>query len=280
MIEAPSEIFDRELYVWRLARARRSGANFLATTIAEELHERLALVSRSFERVCLIAPAPEPIAAKLSATGKMGNVVCRVPQAADDIGLEPEGFDALFNILDLHAVNDVPGALVQFRRALKPDGLFMACMFAGGTLTELRQSWLAAELQLMGGASPRVAPMIDIRELGALLQRTGFALPVADLDRTLVRYADAVALMHEIRALGFSNTLRARSRSPVSKRLLGTAASIYGTCFSDADGRVRVTVELAWATAWKPHESQQQPLKPGSAKMRLADALRVPERKL
>ena len=132
----------------------------------------------------------------------------------------------------------------------------------------------------MGGVSPRVAPMIDVRELGGLLQRAGLALPVADLDRTIVRYADAVSLIHEIRELGLSNNLTGRSRTPVSRRLLGAAVNHYQQNFTDPDGRIRATVEVAWITGWAPHESQQQPLKPGSAKARLADALKVDEKKL
>ena len=276
----PDHIFDRALYVSRQERARRSGPGFLATTAAEEVRERLVLVTRNFDRALIVAPSPAVIAERLATTGKLRDLIPQTPIPADNLQLEPASFDAIFSILDLHAVNDVPGALVQYARALRPDGLFMACLFAGSTLTELRQSWLEAEARLTGGASPRVAPMIDVRELGSLLQRAGFALPVTDIDRTVVRYADPIALMHELRALGLSNPLSARSRRPVSRRLLGTAAAIYQSRFADADTRIRATVELAWATAWSPHESQPKPLKPGSATSRLADALKVREEKL
>jgi SAM-dependent methyltransferase len=198
----------------------------------------------------------------------------------DDLGLGPESFDAVLDILDLHAVDDVPGRLAQIRRALRPDGLFLGCLFAGATLGELRQAWLAAELEMTGGATPRVAPMIDVRELGALLQRAGFALPVADVDRFTVRYDDALALMREIAGLGMSNVLAARSRRPVTRGLLAAAARHYQANFADPDGRIRATVEIAWATGWAPHESQPRPLKPGSAAARLADALGVREEKL
>ena len=164
--------------------------------------------------------------------------------------------------------------------SIRNDGLFIGALLGGASLTELRQSWLAAEAAVSGGVSPRVAPMIDVRELGGLLQRAGLALPVADLDRTMVRYADAVALIHEIRELGLSNNLVGRSRTPVSRRLMGAAINHYQQHFADPDGRVRATVEVAWITGWAPHESQQQPLKPGSAKARLADALKVEEKKL
>ena len=156
----------------------------------------------------------------------------------------------------------------------------MACLFASQTLAELRQSWLEAEDLVTAGVTPRVSPMIDVRELGGLLQRADLALPVVDLDRTIVRYPDAIALIHEIRSLGLSNVMMDRSRKPVTRNLLGEAVSIYQQKFSDDDGRIRATMEIAWATAWAPHDSQQKPMKPGSAKFRLADALKVPETKL
>jgi SAM-dependent methyltransferase len=264
----------------RAARQRGSEPNILTRTIAEELVERLAFVNRRFERVLVIAAEPEAIAGRLKEGGQVKEVETRGPSAADDLGLPEARYDAVFSVLDLQTFNDVPGALIQMRRALKPDGLLLACLFAGDTLTELRQSWLAAEAAVSGGVSPRVAPMIDVRELGGLLQRAGLALPVADLDRTMVRYADAVALIHEIRELGLSNNLVGRSRVPVSRRLMGAAVNHYQQNFADPDGRVRATVEVAWITGWSPHDSQQQPLKPGSAKARLADALKAEEKKL
>jgi len=273
-------LFDRALAATRTARKRGTEPNILTRTIAEELVERLAFVNRRFERVLLIAAEPEAIAARLKEGGQVKEVDCRLPSADDHLGLGDAQYDAVFSVLDLQTFNDVPGALIQMRRALKPDGLLLACLFAGDTLTELRQSWLAAEAAVAGGVSPRVSPMIDVRELGGLLQRAGLALPVADLDRTLVRYADAVALIHEIRELGLSNVLVGRSKVPVSRRLLGAAVNHYQQNFADPDGRVRATVEVAWITGWAPHESQQQPLKPGSAKARLADALKVEEKKL
>ncbi|WP_373502036.1 methyltransferase domain-containing protein [Aestuariivirga sp.] len=273
-------LFDRRLLAERARRKRKPEANIMTTTIAEELAERLGFVNRSFENACLIASEPEAIAARLKQAGQVKNVECRTPSTSDDLALPPERYDALFSILDLQAFNDVPGALIQMRRALKPDGLLLACLFAGDTLAELRQSWLAAETVVAGGVSPRVAPMVGMRELGGLLQRAGLALPVADLDRTIVRYADAIGLIHEIRELGLSNNLHGRSRKPVTRGLLGAAVNTYQNNFADADGRIRATVEVAWLTGWAPHESQQQPLKPGSAKARLADALKVDEKKL
>ncbi len=278
-MSGPAPLFDRNLAQQRTARRQRAEPNILTRTIAEELAERLSFINRSFARTLLIAAQPEAIAARLTEGGQVREVECRTPAASDDLHLPHECHDALFSILDLQTVNDVPGALIQMRRALKPDGLLLACLFAGDTLIELRQSWLAAETAVTGGVTPRVSPMIDVRELGGLLQRAGLALPVADLDRTMVRYPDAVALIHEIRELGLSNVLAGRSRTPVSRRLLGAAVNHYQDNFADADGRVRATLEVAWITGWAPHESQQKPLKPGSAKARLADALKVEERK-
>jgi SAM-dependent methyltransferase len=277
---APPPLFDRALSAERQRRKRGAEPGILTRTVAEELAERLGFVNRRFELACVIAAEPEAIAARLKEGGQVQKAEALLPSPSDDLGLQQERYDAVFSVLDLQSVNDVPGALIQMRRALKPDGLLQACLFAGDTLTELRQSWLAAEAAVSGGASPRVAPMIDVREAGALLQRAGLALPVADLDRTMVRYADAVALIHEIRELGLSNTLTSRSRRPVTRALLGAAVNHYQQNFADADGRIRATVDIAWLTGWAPHDSQQQPLKPGSAKARLADALKVEEKKL
>jgi hypothetical protein len=155
----------------------------------------------------------------------------------------------------------------------------MLCFFAGDTLFELREAVLAAESEILGGVSPRVAPMIGIRELGGLLQRAGLALPVADLDRTVLRYGNAFKLMQEIKALGFSNPLIGRSNNFTSRRMLMKTAEAYATKFASPDGRIPATLEICWANAWKPHSSQPQPLKPGSAKARLADALKVDELK-
>ncbi len=280
-MEANSDsIFDRRLYLARLERTKSKRPDILSQSIATELADRLEPITREFNHACLIAVDPEPVATAIRASGKVKNLEILEPTVSEDLALKPACFEAIFSILDLHLVNDVPGALFQLRRALVPDGLFMACLFAGQTLNELRQSWLEAEDLVTGGVSPRIAPMIDVRELGGLLQRADLALPVVDLDRTLVRYPDAIALIHEIRSLGLSNPMTGRSRKPVTRNLLGEAISIYQQKFSDADCRIRATIEVAWATAWAPHESQQKPLKPGSAKFRLADALKVPETKL
>ena len=182
-------------------------------------------------------------------------------------------FDLVVSALSLQFVNDLPGTLVQIRRALKPDGLFLAALIGGDTLTELRQSFAAAESEIEGGVSPRVAPFADLRDLGALLQRAGFALPVTDVDRVTVRYDTAFALMHDLRRMGATNALLDRRRSPLKRATLMRMAEIYAERFADADGRIRATFEIVWLSGWVPHPSQQQPLKPGSAKSRLADAL-------
>jgi hypothetical protein len=182
------------------------------------------------------------------------------------------------SLLALQSVNDLPGSLLQIRRVLKPDGLFLGCLLGGSTLTELRQAFTQAEAEIEGGASPRVAPFADVRELGSLLQRAGFALPVADSELVRVRYADPFALMRDLRAMGFSNALRDRRRTPLRRTTLLRAARLYGDRFADPDGRIPATFELVWLSGWAPHESQQKPLQPGSARIRLADALGVKER--
>jgi SAM-dependent methyltransferase len=179
--------------------------------------------------------------------------------------------------LSLQAVNDLPGVLVQVRRALKPDGLFLAALLGGDTLSELRQSFATAESELDGGVSPRVAPFPDLRELGALLQRAGFALPVTDVDRVTVRYATPLGLLHDLRRMGAANPLVERRRVPLRRATLMRAMEVYAERFADPDGKVRASFDIIWLSGWSPHESQQQPLRPGSAKKRLADALGTTE---
>jgi hypothetical protein len=179
--------------------------------------------------------------------------------------------------LSLQLVNDLPGVLAQVRRALKPDGLLLAAMLGGNTLFELRTALLAAEEEVEGGASPRVAPFADVRDLGGLLQRAQFALPVVDAETVVVTYADPLALMRELRGMGAANVLRARSRKPLRRATLLRSLEIYAQRFGLAGGRIPATFEILTLTGWAPHESQQKPLQPGSAKMRLADALRTTE---
>jgi SAM-dependent methyltransferase len=271
------QVFNRALYIERQSHASGDAVGLLDARVAEELLDRLMLINRNFERALVIAPGAEFFMRAIQDTGKFGAVIAQEASVSDNLHLAPASFNAVISLLDLHSVNDVPGYMAQVSNALEPDGLAMFAFFAGESLRELREAWLVAEQQVTGGASPRVAPMIDLRESGGLLQRAGLALPVADVDRATIRYSDAMSLMREIKALGFANCLVGRSRRFMTPGLLFQAATSYP---SDADGRISATVEIAWAAAWKPHASQQQPLKPGSAKARLADALRVGEMKL
>jgi SAM-dependent methyltransferase len=192
--------------------------------------------------------------------------------------LTEESFDLVVSALSLQFVNDLPGTLAQIRRALKPDGLLLAAMLGGETLTELRQAFAQAESEIEGGVSPRVAPFADLRDIGALLQRAGLALPVVDSDRVTVRYASIFDLMQDLRRMGATNALVERRRVPLRRATLIRLGEIYAERFSDADGRIRATFETIWLSGWAPHESQQKPLKPGSAQQRLADALGAKER--
>ena len=185
--------------------------------------------------------------------------------------------DLVVSALALQFVNDLPGTLIQIRRALKPDGLLLAAMIGGDSLSELREAFAEAESEIEGGISPRVSPFADIRDLGGLLQRAGFALPVIDSDRLTVRYDTPLALMRDLRAMGATNILNERRRTPLKRATLRRMMEIYADRFADADGRLRATFEIVWLTGWAPHDSQQKPLKPGSAAQRLADALGAKE---
>jgi SAM-dependent methyltransferase len=193
---------------------------------------------------------------------------------SEGLSLSPETFDLAVSALALQFVNDLPGVLAQIRRALKPDGLLLAAMIGGDTLTELRQAFAAAEAELEGGVSPRVAPFADLRDIGALLQRAGFALPVTDVDRIVVRYDSAFALMQDLRRMGATNVLAERRHTPTRRATMLRMAQLYGERFADPNGRIRATFEVIWLSGWAPHESQQKPLKPGSAKASLAEAVK------
>ena len=252
-------------------------ATFLIERVADEMAERLSAVVREFGAAADVGTPTDTVRSAIVATGKVKDV------AAIDIGdqeilpLKEESLDLVVSALALQFVNDLPGTLVQIRRALKPDGLLMAAMLGGDTLTELRQSFAQAESEIDGGLSPRVAPFADVRNMGTLLQRAGFALPVIDSDRLTVRYADPLALMRDLRCMGATNVMRERRRAPLRRATLRRMTEIYAERFADADRRVRATFEVIWLSGWAPHASQQQPLKPGSAKHRLADALNAKE---
>ena len=190
----------------------------------------------------------------------------------------PASLDLIVSSLALHWINDLVGALIQIRHALKPDGLFLGAILGGATLTELRQALTVAEVEIVGGAGPRVSPFADAHDAASLLQRAGFALPVVDVDTVTVRYGHSLSLMADLRAMGEANALFERPATPLTRRILARADEIYRERFSQPDGRIVATFEIITLTGWAPHESQQQPLRPGSAKMRLADALHAVER--
>lgn len=231
--------------------------------------DRLSVINHTFSNVGIIAGEAKLFVTALVATGKCAEIETIAPPQGEDLGLQAGSFDALFSLLDLHCVNDVPGYLAQCGKALRPDGLFMCCFFGGDTLIELRTSWLAAEAEA-GRASPRVAPMVGLREMGGLLQRAGLALPVADSDRLILRYANVLALLREIKSIGYANPLAERSKTLTAPHLLRSLMQHYKP---DEDGRLRATLELFWAMAWKPHDSQPKPKQPGSATHRFEDIL-------
>lgn len=287
------DVFDRTLLRRRLARAESLGpADFLLARAAEDLADRVGAVKRSFARVLDLGSPGEAGALALRHLhagpdgAAIGHVFRAAPLIAGGSGLIPTlvadeealpvadgALDLVVSLLSLQFVNDLPGAFAQIRRALKPDGLFLAAMVGGASLTELREAFAIAETETTGGISPRVAPFVDVRDLGGLLQRAGFALPVTDVDRITVRYSSPFALFADLRRMGAANALSERRRVPLRRATLMKAAETYAERFCDPDGRVRATFEIVWLSGWVPHESQQKPLRPGSAKMRLADAL-------
>lgn len=272
---APPILFDRGLLRVRQSRALGLGAaTFLLDRVAEDMAERLHAVLREFTEGADIGTAGEQVRSVLA--GRVGSLASvELPDAESrGLGLAPDTLDLAVSALALQFVNDLPGVLAQIRRALKPDGLLLAAMTGGDTLTELRQSFAAAEAECEGGVSPRVAPFADLREIGALLQRTGFALPVTDVDRVVVRYDSAFALMADLRRMGATNILVERRRSPTRRATLLRMAQLYSERFADSDGRIRATFDIIWLSGWAPHASQQQPLKPGSAKASLAEAVK------
>ena len=256
-------------------RARRlDGDTFLFAAADEGLADRLAAVTRRFENgLCLGEDVPDalrPFAARWE-TARF--------DAAERLDAQPGASDLAVSLYSLQAINDLPGALAQLRRALKPDGLFLAALLGGGTLKELREAFAHGESLTRGGTSPRVSPFADVRDLGGLLSRAGFALPVADVERLVVRYGDFFALARDLRAHGFTNVLAERSRKPLRRDTLAAALAHYAEAHGGG-GRLTTTFETIYLTGWAPHESQQQPLRPGSAKARLAEALGTTEHPL
>ncbi len=288
-------VFDRALVRARRDRRAHEFArhDFLFREVAERLADRLDDVKRKFPlaldlgaRAGLMAPALKGrggietlVQAELSprlalAALKHGRVV-----VADEetLPFADASFDLVLSCMGLHWVNDLPGALAQIRRCLKPDGLFLAALFGLGTLAELREVFLAAEAEVTGGAGPRISPFADLRDGAALLQRAGFALPVADTDPIVVSYDNALALMRDLRGMGESNAATARPRRPLSRDTLFRATELYHRRFAQKDGRVRARFQINYLTGWAPHEDQPKALKPGSAQHRLAQALGTEE---
>jgi SAM-dependent methyltransferase len=258
-MSAGPTIFDRNLLRLRRRRARMLGpATFLVDRVAAELGERLAVVLRQFERAADLGTPTDALRRVLAESGKVGTTADVV---ADEEALPfaAGSLDLVVSALALQFVNDLPGTLIQIRRALKPDGLLLAALISGDSLAELRQAFAQAESEVEGGVSPRVAPFADLRDLGVLLQRAGFALPVVDSDRLTVRYKTVLDLMRDLRRMGATNVLTERRRAPLRRRTLFRMAEIYAERFSDADGRLRATFEIAWLSGWAPHESQQKP---------------------
>ena len=286
-------IIDRALLRARQRRALALGpSTFLLDRAAEELADRLGSVLRAFPCGLDLGTPTDAVRRALARSGKVGAIIAANAMAAAEAGrtglavaadeealpFRDGALDLVVSGLALHWVNDLPGTLVQIRRALRPDGLFMAALFGGDTLSELRQAFAAAEAEMEDGISPRVLPFADLRDLGSLLQRAGFALPVTDVDRLTVRYSSPLSLMHDLRRMGATNPLLDRLRRPLRRATLARMLEIYAARFADPDERIRATFEIVFLSGWAPHESQQEPLAPGSARTRLADALGTQER--
>jgi SAM-dependent methyltransferase len=268
-------LFDRALLLARQRRARKLGpAEFLLDRVAEDMEERLHAVLRDFSGAADVWTPGLVLRGPIRERFKTLTHL-RLEDSPDEVlPFQPESLDLVISALALQFVNDLPGVLAQIRRALRPDGLLLAAMIGGDTLTELRQCFAVAEAECEGGVSPRVAPLADLRDIGGLLQRAGFALPVTDVDRVVVRYDSAFALMQDLRRMGATNILVERRRAPTRRATLLRMAQIYAERFADPDGRIRATYDVIWLSGWAPHESQPKPLQPGSAKASLEAAVK------
>src|SRR5882762_535169 len=268
-------LFDRALLRTRQSRALKFGpATFLLDRVAEDVVERLHAVLREFKSVADIGTAGDQVRTALAGRADKIARVDLPDRNSEPLPLEPESLDLAVSGLAFQFVNDLPGVLTQIRRALKPDGLLLAAMIGGDTLTELRQAFAQAEAECESGVSPRVAPFADLRDVGSLLQRAGFALPVTDVDQLVVRYDNAFALMADLRRMGATNVMIERRRTPTRRATLLRMAEIYTSRFADPDGRIRATFDVIWLSGWSPHESQPKPLRPGSAKASLEAAVK------
>lgn len=275
-------VFDHELISRHLQRRKPGAEDFVTSLVLYDLQDRLLAVTRSFTQALIMGPD----GSVLPLRGETRNGVFSFERAStaiaapdtlpvdpEDLALPRQDYDLIVSILDLQVVNDVPGFLARIRRHLRPDGLLLAAAIGGETLTELRRAFLAADAAHSGGAYARVAPFIEIKDAGALLQRAGFALPVADVETHKVRYSHALALMQELKRLGASNPLADRPERMATANLIASAADLYQELAGDADGRVHATLEIIWVSGWSPHESQQKPLAPGSATVSMASML-------
>ena len=268
-------IFDFRAAQASRTRARRiAGDRFLDHAALEGLCDRLTAVTRRFQHGLWIGETLPPQIELFAQDWSIAEFDER-----EVLNVSAGPFDLAVSLYSLQTINDLPGALIQIRRALKPDGLFLAALFGGDTLHELRESFAFAEAEISGGISPRVSPFADVRDMGALLQRGGFALPVADVERLHVRYRNFGSLVRDLRAHGQGNVLIARRRHFLGRRILDALIAYYSERHSDG-GKLNASFETLYLTGWAPHESQQQPLKPGSAKSRLSEALGTVERKL
>ncbi len=271
MSNSPPKLFDEHIYLERLKRAKRLGfADFLVQRANNELHERLANILRKFD---IVADVGTPIHINIELP--KGSEFLHLPAQNSDLALplKSNHYALITSLMALHCVNDLPGIFIQIRRALRPDGLFMACIPAGKTLHELRIVLQIAETEITNGVSPRIFPFAEIKDFGSLLQRANFTLPVTDSETVVVRYDNMFALIHDLRAMAATNILSSRLKHPTRKAIFQRASELYHEKFSDPDGRIRATFEFIWVSGWAAHESQQKPLKPGSAKQKLADAL-------
>jgi NADH dehydrogenase [ubiquinone] 1 alpha subcomplex assembly factor 5 len=289
-----NDLFDTTLLIQRRSRiaAAICDHDFLLKRATEDIIARLGAVLRDFPVVLNIGAHHGLLGHALRELPSVGRVIntdsCFAMVERSDppwlvcdeeqLPFAPQSADLIVSGLALQLVNDLPGALIQIRRILKPDCLFVAAVLGGETLVELRQAFMEAEAELEGGASPRVAPTADVRDYGSLLQRAGFAMPVSDSDLLQVSYASPIALMRELRAMGTTNVLRARARRPLRRATLDRAVEIYQERFATDNRRVTASFEIIYLTGWAPDPSQPKPLRPGSAKTRLADALGVEER--
>ena len=281
-----ARIFDRRLLRQRRARAASAlhAHDFLLSEIAERLADRLSDIARRFPVALDLGARDGVLARTLQGRGGIETLIqsdasiinaqrsnLRVVADEELLPFKAHGFDAVLSNLSLHWVNDLPGALAQIRSCLKPDGLFLATLFGTGTLQELRTALMEAELAETGGASPRVSPFADLRDAAGLLQRAGFALPVADADAVTVTYGDFFALLRDLRGMGETNILFDRLKRPTRRTVFARAAAIYQERFADAEGRLPATFQVLFLTGWAPAPSQQQPARRGSGQTSLKD---------